>query len=65
MSEIIELGRPTFESRAIQVWRKGETMLAALGLWYLVQILGIVPIINVSVPEEVQEMPQAKVYHSK
>lgn len=65
MSEIIELGKPTLESRMISIWRKGETMLAALGLWYLAQILGIVPIINVAVPEEVQEIPQAKMYHSK
>lgn len=56
----------SWDSRALKMWRKGETMLAALGIWYLVQILGIVPIINVAIPEEIsQDIPQAKVYRAK
>ena len=56
----------TWLSHFLKVTRKAETMLAALGIWYLVQILGIVPIINVAVPEEVQQdIPQAKIYRSK
>ena len=50
------------EEKIAKVCEQGKTMLAGLGIFYLLQMTQVLSFINVAVPEEVQEtMPKAAI----
>ena len=58
----IYMEKTTMEEKIAKVCEQGKTMLAGLGIFYLLQMTQVLSFINVAVPEEVQEtMPKAAI----